>query len=353
MSLKFSRPVKIAVIVLAVIGLLAIVGAIVLFVAVRNESRNGSSDNADDNTRFISNYFAGTPTALGLVTRYVSNEGNRTTVAHHLLKVIKTSVSQDGKYQVVLVEYHEISNDISAKIESGSIDIVKFAAAGTQDMLLSKPDNNGWSAMALLMQKQSDGGWSVINADDNQRLPGDFSGDPADLDFPPLTSKVVAFSIKDSDGALGYYVQTGKMLNQALSVQPDVNDLDDCLAERKATEEKAARRKEAARTQSSPASAESAPQAAESAVAEEEGEDEEDARWHPDYVCAQAKATTKVLQSGVQGVQDLEVTVTGQGPAKAMQTRRYVLRFSQQKKRYLSADLKNSEDPLLDFVSRL
>lgn len=344
MSPKLHKTLKIATIAFAGIGAVVTLLLIALFFKDRLESQG-----IDEDTKLIAEFYDGTPTSLGLVTRSVETENKQTVIHHRLLKVLGKKQSKDGKRQFVVIGYHELDTEIGAKIENKAIDIAKVAAVSTQDMLLAKPMETNWYG-AILILEQKGGNWSHLYDQSGIEL-GYLTAPEKSIEIPDLSSKTFTFSVKDGNGNLHYYLQTGKEFTEALTLTGQIDDLDACMEHQARIDKpqdaiappKASSSEAIGSTPNTDSSGTTVTREEESS--EEAIEEESD----EEFFCLQATATVKILGSSTHGFRDLEVTVQGTGPSRTPQSKRYVLHYWPQGKRYIYGSSKNPlSDPIVD-----
>ncbi|MDP5239856.1 hypothetical protein Q9Q94_09950 [Uliginosibacterium sp. 31-16] len=343
MNPKLRKTLKVATIAFAAIGIFLCVVIALAMLSDRNKSAELDAD-----TRLLTDIYAGTGTRFGLVSRYVDTVMNRPTVHHQLLQLLAHEDSPDGKRQLLVIGYREMRPEISTKIETGSVDIAKMAAAGTLDMLVDV-ENTAWYVMASLREKKN-GEWVEV-ASQSGILPGELGETPPVVSFPKLSAKQAGFSLRNSSGEEQYYQRQGQDFVSVLHLTTRLDDLDSCLAYRS--------EKRAEETAASESAAEKARQAASAPASEEnaEAEDEEGmVETEPDFWCVKASLQVNRLDSISHGYHDIEVLAEGEGAARQPMKKRYMLRYMPRYKVYGFGEGPNHtalSDVMSDFAAAL
>lgn len=350
MTPKLRKTLKTATIAFAAIGIFL---CIVIVLDVLHDRNKESELDAD--TLLLTNIYAGTGTRLGLVSRNVELDMGRTSVRHQLNRMLAHEESPDGKRQLLVIAYRDMRPEISTKIETGSVDIAKMAAAGTLDMLVDL-QSTAWLMMASLREKKN-GEWVEI-ASQRGITPGELSETPPIVRFPKLSKKVHGFSLfyKD-DGEVFYQVQDKGFVTILDLTTTRIDDLDDCLSYRERTLKEEATRDE--NTASKTQDASSTPTSEEAEVAEVAEDEEDEHGMHdeiPDYWCIKASLRSRILPSMSNGYHEVEVLAEGEGAGRKPMSKRYVLRYMPRHTVYGFAEAPNHTpitNVMVDFAATL
>lgn len=331
MSLKLTKTIKTSLIAVAVVSLLALGIALI--------SKYFSKSDQDPGTVMLAQALEGTATRLGAVVRYVDTDHGQTSIQYSLVQMVQSKEFDNAKQQILVFTVQKLRPEVSAKLEKKEIDADELARVGTREMLVDESDTT--RKVAVMLRKKEKGNW-VNFARQSVTLDGPAQIDASHVSFLALSDKSPSLSVATAD-TTHYFAVINNDVKQVFSLATSFDDLQACLnwdeEERLAQQEREAkqRKQEAANSEDDP----------------EDDPEQEESHESPDYACAKAKFTLKVLNGGTKGFKDLEVIAKGEGVSRKTVTQRYVLQYMPRYKAYGFgewADHSIRDDVVNDFV---
>jgi hypothetical protein len=331
MSLKLTKTIKTSLIAVAVVSLLALGIALI--------SKYFSKSDQDPGTVMLAQALEGTATRLGAVVRYVDTDHGQTSIQYSLVQMVQSKEFDNAKQQILVFTVQKLRPEVSAKLEKKEIDADELARVGTREMLVDESDTT--RKVAVMLRKKEKGNW-VNFARQSVTLDGPAQIDASHVSFLALSDKSPSLSVATAD-TTHYFAVINNDIKKVFSLASSFDDLQACLnweeEERLAQQEREAkqRQREAANSEDDP----------------EDDPEQEESHESPDYACAKAKFTLKVLNSGTKGFKDLEVIAKGEGVSRKTVTQRYVLQYMPRYKAYGFgewADHSIRDDVVNDFV---